>query len=123
MPNAAARNLFRRAPTVREINLAFLALQPALAKGVDEPAFIRRLQGKLDAAALQVSLPRDRLLTKQMVADLFHVSHRNVERWAHDGKLRAIRHGRRVVRFLESEVMAALTVGESPSAPTTRTPR
>ncbi len=112
MDTPTARSLFRRAPTVREINLAFLALEPALAKNVDEPAFIRRLQGKLDSAALQACIPRDRLLTKDQVAELFQVTTRTIELWVNCGKLRAVRHGRRCVRFLESETMAALTAGE-----------
>lgn len=54
----------------------------------------------------------DCLWTKAQTARAFAVTPRTIETWAKTGKLSPVRHGRRCVRFLRSQVMVAMAVTE-----------
>lgn len=52
--------------------------------------------------------PTPKIITKQDVADMCHVTTRTVDRWRKLGKLRGATPGNGAVRFLESDVYAML---------------
>ena len=68
-------------------------------------------------AALAAAFPtaagerRERLVTKREAATRLAVSERQLERWAAEGKLRACRFGRRLVRFQEAEILRLMAAG------------
>lgn len=53
----------------------------------------------------------DRLLTQREVASRFGVSSETVRRWTRAGFLRAVRIGRRAIRYREAEVVRVLFRG------------
>ena len=53
------RSLLKRGLSTQELKLAYMAIEPALAKNVDESSFVRRLEGKPETTATptQAAMP------------------------------------------------------------------
>lgn len=121
-------SFLKRSLSVQELRLAFMALSPALAKGIDEVSLVHRLEGKIEADTSHTTKPVA-LLTLAEYSAITKRSRSSLYLDMDAGRLAFVSVGRRARRIpmsvlekLETEAFATKTTTIEKTANTESVP-